>query len=160
MKKYLCILFSIIMLLLVVGCDNQQQPDDKKTDITVTNDNKVDTNNQSEKEISEQFDTDISKIYISIMGNKNEVNIDKDILDLIEQSKAVTEPELNETSKEIGEVSIVCKNTEEVQFGKLYVDINNKIYFMCNSNKNKAVIEISKNEKYISNIAENFSEKD
>lgn len=153
-------LLSIMFLLWIVGCSNQQKTADYKTDTVVSNDYENDTNNQSEKEISQQFDTDISEIYISIMGNKSKVNIDNDILDLIEQSKSVKEPKLDENAIEVGDLTIVYKDSDkEISFGKIYVDIKDKVYFMCNSNKNNAVIEISQNDEYVSGIAESFSEK-
>ena len=157
LKKAIIVL-TLILLLCLVGCNNNSTETSSKNEslseaeiVSTTsysyspwNNKQTDNSGSDESKKNNSVDTNIESLYIEIYGSKTQVKIGEDVIKIIEESKTVESPKIDDLEvTKLGKIYVKEKEEEEIQFGEIYSDAFGKYYLYCLNNPNNAVVELN-----------------
>jgi len=156
--KRAIIVLTLILLLCLVGCNNNPTETSSKNEslseaeiVSTTsysyspwNNKPTDNSESKENNDNNSVETNIENIYVEIYGSKTQIKISEDVIKNLEESKTVESPKIDDLGvTKLGGLYVKEKDKEEVLFGEIYSDALGKYYLYCLDNPNNAVVELN-----------------
>lgn len=141
MKKFILILLSILIVASVTSCNKQKQTD------TTESIQFPGLTRHHTTEATTENNFIYKKVVFKVLGTDVNLDVDQELNDVLEKSKTIEEPVLNESYKEIGVAYVQYTDTETLsEFGKIFSDNSGKMYILATENKNNALCNIEIDE--------------